>query len=159
MLMSEVLDHVVHPTLIHLSQAVPRIHSIAACRLVTCTAHVESLGEYLSQIGGGPGRGIFQIEPATALDVLDRYLETRDALDEAVWELRTDQDLAFQLASNLSLGAAICRIKYWMSPDPLPDASDAVGMGAYWKKIYNTAGGSGDPDHFSDAYSDLYLGD
>ena len=83
MLMSEVLDHVVHPTLIHLSQAVPQIHSIAACRLVTCTAHVESLGDYLSQIGGGPARGIFQIEPSTALDIIDRYLPDRDALDES----------------------------------------------------------------------------
>ena len=157
MLMSELLNHVVHPVMMRLAKVEPRIHSVAACRLVTCTAQVESLGDYLAQIGGGPARGVFQIEEPTAVDVLDRYLLKRHDLAGAVWDLRTDQDLSEQLATNLALQAAVCRIKYWMSPDPMPDAEDAEGMGQYWKKIYNTAGGAGDPVHFQEAYEDLYI--
>ena len=155
--MHEVLDYVVTPTLERLARAEPRINSEAARRLVTCTAQAESAGDWLRQIGGGPARGLWQIEPPTAIDVLDRYLETREALDEIVWELRTDQSIDEQLVTNMALGAAICRLKYWMSPEPMPDEDDAPAMGRYWKQIYNTAGGAGDPAHFTAVYADLFL--
>ena len=60
MRMTELLNHVVHPTLLHLSKVNPLLHSQAACRLVTATAASESAGDYLKQIGGGPARGLWQ---------------------------------------------------------------------------------------------------
>ena len=157
MRMTELLNHVVHPTLLHLSKVNPLLHSQAACRLVTATAAAESAGDYLKQIGGGPARGLWQIEPPTARDILDRYLKQRGYLEESVWELMTDQTLEDQLVTNLALGAALCRLKYWMSPTPMPYADDAQGMGGYWKDIYNTAGGAGVPEKFEAAYRELFL--
>jgi hypothetical protein len=39
-----------------------------------------------------------------------------------------------------------------MSPDPLPAAHDADGMGRYYKRIYNSALGKADAGDFAKHY-------
>lgn len=133
----------------------------AAERLLVGTALAESLiggTTYLRQRGGGPARGIYQIEPATARDVLFRYLAARpDLYDRAErgllrmlpGPLITDEALAFLLTTDLALGTAVARLKYWMDPAMLPGADDLTGLGALWKRVYNTAAGAGDADEFA----------
>jgi hypothetical protein len=149
-------DYVVHPTLELLNEAVPGMHSLAACRLVTATAETESAMMWLKQHGDGPALGLWQIEPATASDVLDRYLNFRDVLRVAVLRIMSDRPTEEQLITNLALGAAVCRIKYWMSPEPLPMADDPVGMGHAWKQIYNTELGAGHAGDFARNYAELF---
>jgi|TARA_R110000824_G_scaffold72427_7_gene184801 hypothetical protein len=149
-------NYVVHPTLELLNEAVPGMHSRAACRLVTATAETESAMMWLTQHGGGPALGLWQIEPATASDVLDRYLSLKPSLNAAVMRLMSDRPTNEQLMTNLSLGAAACRIKYWMAPAPLPDPDDARGMSEYWKTHYNTPLGAGHADDFARDYADLF---
>ena len=48
------------------------------------------------------------------------------------------------LTSNMHYGAAICRFRYYRTPEALPDEEgDLEGQAAYWKRYYNTPLGAG----------------
>lgn len=133
---SEVID----PTLKLLD-----LYSPAASNLLLGTALVESGLEHRKQIGGGPARGLFQIEPNTFHDVYGRYLKTRQSLLARVNSLLTPQmPPVDQLWDNDRLGCAIARIRYRYAKEKLPDADDAEGLASYHKKYYNTSAGKTD---------------
>lgn len=123
-------------------------YSVAAMRLVIGTGLVESGYVALRQTGGGPALGFWQMEVATEQDIWATYLPSQPGFDAQLRQLvtpycpRTDQ-----LVWNLQYAAAMCRIKYYRSPQRLPDASDLEGMAAMWKSVYN-AGGKGDAHVF-----------
>lgn len=50
------------------------------------------------------------------------------------------------LLTNDAYAAAMCRIRLYRSPDPLPDADCAVALCRYWKLVYNTVEGAGQVD-------------
>jgi len=154
-------DHIVDPTLRALD-----MHSEAASRLMVGTALVESGLDYLAQIGGGPALGVFQIEPATAYDVIYRYLGQREELRRrvATWlcydplglvhtlPSGAETELQRRLKGDLYLGCVVARLKYWMDPRPLPHESDIPGLGGVWRDWYN-AGGKGTVGKFVSAYN------
>jgi len=127
-----------------------------AVNLVLATGIVESRYEYIKQMGDGPARSFWQVEPATAVDNLAHYLKHRTSLmkkcasasmvdlkhwqnyDEKVWE-----DI---LEKNIAAGIIHCRLKYWRVPKRMP--SSIEGQADYWKKYYNTEGGKGEREHF-----------
>ena len=128
------------------------LHSAAASNLLLGTALVESGLVHRRQKGGGPARGLFQIEPATFHDVYRRYLPRRTGLLARVNGLLfPDCPPADQLYDNDRLGCAIARLKYWMCPLPLPPADDLPALAAYWVRHYN-AGGKGTIEKFIAAY-------
>ena len=47
------------------------------------------------------------------------------------------------LAANLLYGLAVCRVIYYRRPEPLPEAGDIEGQGAFWKQHHNTPFGAG----------------
>ena len=51
-----------------------------AVNLVLATGIVESRYEYVRQMGDGPARSFWQVEPATAVDNLMHYLKHRNWL-------------------------------------------------------------------------------
>ena len=51
-----------------------------AVSLVLATGIVESRYEYIKQMGDGPARSFWQVEPATAVDNLAHYLKHRSSL-------------------------------------------------------------------------------
>lgn len=148
----ELLLHVVRPALAHIN-----MRGTTAELLVLTTAFVESGGREIDQTVGsassdtilGPGIGLWQVERATADSLWDHFLKYRPALRDAMngmlapWPNRTAQ-----LATNLCYGAAMCRLKYRTSPDPLPPAPATLqeacspqyvqALGRYWKAGYNT---------------------
>lgn len=140
----------IQPALLALGAVEPRMAARPAGLLLLGTALTESHLQFVDQIGGGPARGFFQIEPATFDDVYGRYLMTRKAgLLGAVGGLMVPGLPADgQLRGNPWLGAAIARLRYWMAPAPLPRADDLDGLGRYWKRHYNTAAGAGRPETF-----------
>ena len=126
--------------------------SPAASNLMLGTALVESGLEHRKQIGGGPVRGYFQIEPATFHDVYGRYLKTRQSLLARVNSLLTPlMPPVDQLWNNDQLGCAIARIRYRYDPKPLPDADDVEALAAVWVRTYN-AGGAGTVSKFVNAW-------
>lgn len=143
---------IVRPVLEHLMLASP-----AAENLLVGTAAVESGLRRLTQAGGGPGVGVYQIEPATHADVWHNYLAFRPALSARVREMISakpwlSSDPSQELYGNLYYAAAMARIIYLRAPRRLPEADDIEGLALYWKTYYNTPKGRGTPLAFMMAY-------
>ncbi len=131
---------IVRPTLSSLG-----LHSAEAEELLVATALHESAGlRWLAQRGGGPAKGVFQIEPATHDDIWESFLRFRPRLAANVAALAAPRPSRHdQLATNLAYGCAMARVHYLRVPEPLPAADDLHGLAAYWKAHYNTARGAG----------------
>lgn len=142
------------------------LYSTHASNLVLATAWVESDGlSAIRQYRGGPARGLWQVEPATADDIVNRYLQARSKAalrhrlaDWVHWyQLSMGKvergELRQQLTGNLYFGAALCRLRYFMSPAPIPETAD--GYAAMWKKVYNTHLGAGTEEGFLRKYATL----
>ena len=142
-------DQVVRPVLQSLA-----LDSPAAELLMLGTAAQESNFKFLEQISGGPGIGLFQMEPRTYHDIWDRFLATRP-----VWNARarewshnssipgTSRPIAAEMAWNLRYAAAMARIHYYRVPEALPVAQPEA-VARYWKRYYNTIHGSGSVEQF-----------
>ena len=137
--------HVIRPSLVHLE-----LWSSAAEVLLLGTAIVESNLRWLVQKKGGPGLGLYQIEPATHKDIWETYLtkETKNKLKAKVIWLTSRAPLNEQLVSNLAYATAVARIIYWRKPNALPEIEDVAGLAKYWKKHYNTHLGAGKEEDF-----------
>ena len=142
----------------------------SAVALVHRTAIVESLNfEYLKQKGAGPAKGFWQIELATAIDLLGRYLvrpskaRLRDEIKyatginlwyddggEVILAQGTIPYIPHYLETNIALGIVLCRLRYWTQPGSGPIPHDIQGQAEYWKRWYNTPGGGGTVEHFVD---------
>lgn len=139
-------DLIVRPVLEQLD-----LYSLAAEQLVMGTAAQESgcfryIRQHLGKGKHGRGRGFWQIEPATAVDLIPRAPKLAS---EAIYRLMIPGlPLETQLEGNLYLGAALCRLKYRDDPNPLPVAGDVGAMAETWKRCYNTYKGKGKPAEF-----------
>ena len=140
-----------------------------AVTLVLRTGAAESGYFNHLQIGGGPGRGLWQLETNTAKDILLRYLlkSNKSDLRKTVEYLlgmpsQFDKDgkrfggveafndshlLDVHLRGNEVLGIILCRLKYWPVMHPLPHARYVDLQAQYWLKWYNS-GGAGSIEHF-----------
>jgi len=128
-------------------------YSPAAENLVLGTALQESNLHYLVQLGDGPARGLYQMEPATHDDIWRNYLAYREEMRERVLSfLVGGRDRAEQLVWNLGYATAMCRVHYMRVPAPLPDAADIRGLAVYWKQHYNTPLGKGTPEEFAEKF-------
>lgn len=147
------LELVVRPALASLPA---HLATPAAEQLVIGTAAVESKLTWLRQLPNGPAVGLFQMEPATFRDIRDRFLLGRPAFARA-FELAAVAVVpeADELCWNLRLAALCCRLRYAMSPRPLPPAGDVPALAREWKATYNTHLGAGKPEHFEQAWATL----
>ncbi len=138
-------EHVVVPALDYVG-----LYSKVAERLVVGTALVESYDlQYIQQLGNGPARGLFQMEPDTHEDIWGNYLRYRPDLADKVRALmQIGRDGLEQLYGNLDYQAAMCRVHYFRKSQPLPDEDDLEGLARYWKDHYNTRLGAGTIDGF-----------
>ncbi len=135
--------YVIRPVLGRLARCDARLGGAASEQLMLGTAIAESELNALAQ-RGGPALSMFQIEPATFADIYGRYLRLRPRLLTAVRAFMFPELAPLeQLAGNQHLACAIARVKYWMSPRPLPAPGNIDALGAYWKAHYNTSHGAG----------------
>lgn len=149
-------DHIVVPALGHIGA-----YSRNAEQLVMGTALAESGLSFIQQIGNGPARGFFQMEPATHDDIWENYLPRKlELVNDLKSLIIRDMNLLDQLHGNLYYAAAMCRIHYLRFREPLPEEDDWPGFAAYWKKYYNTRLGAGTVEGFlqkARPAKDLYL--
>lgn len=115
-----------------------------AIELLMLTAAQESgMGTYLQQIDG-PAFGIYQMESGTHKDVW-RYLKNKPMLRGKVTQFMSQRNFNDEeLIWNLAYATAICRVKYYMVPEPIPET--LTGLAKYWKQYYNTQSGKGTID-------------
>ena len=121
------------------------LYSANACELLMLTAAQEShLGHYLKQVGNGPAKGIFQMEPSTERDIWKHFLEYKPDLKRRVIALMGEANWHdLQLTGNLLYQIAMARLHYYRRPEALPDRENIVAMAQYWKAHYNTHLGKG----------------
>jgi hypothetical protein len=133
---------------------------LAAEQLVLGTGIQESLLVVRVQSGGGPARGLFQMEPATHDDCWTNYLKFHEPLANLVRQTLAvgQQAEAATLAVNDRYAAAMCRVRYLRVNEDLPPANDIPGMANYWKQHYNTPLGAGKPEEFLQKWP-LYVDD
>lgn len=141
----QLLELVIRPTL-----AAVGLGGAAAEQLVLGTAAAESGLVHLKQLGKGPALGLWQCEPATYGSLWRDLLDKRPGLRHAVLELGpyVNPPAPARLISDLSLGAAMCRVRFLWDPHPLPAPGDVRGLAETWKRAYNTRLGAGTAEHF-----------
>ncbi len=131
---------VIRPALVRLG-----LWSLAAERLLLGTALAESWLGFLKQ-KPGPALGFYQMEPATHFDIWKNYLVYRPGLALKAKGLAAGLPRAEQMAWNLFYATAMARLQYRRDKHALPD--DLVGLGAYYKRVYNTYAGKGSAASF-----------
>jgi hypothetical protein len=153
-------DLVVRPTLAYLGLPGGEV----AERLVMGTAAQESKLRHIHQLGRGPARGLWQMEPATFADLWERTDE-RVAEGARYWLGKSLRQLVAkhpepvdQLIGNLYLGCAMCRVHYYMRPFNMPTVATVRDLGAIWKQHYNTVKGKGTVEEFVGNYRALLAG-
>lgn len=120
-------------------------------------AAAESSLTHRVQIGGGPARGLWQMEPATALDIFQNYLQYKPILYErlcAIWlNLSLEQlihpsteEMEYHLEHYDDFAFVMARSHILRDPQPIPDTVE--GQAAYWKRVYNTPAGKGTVEHY-----------
>lgn len=137
--------------------------------LLVFTAATESMGgKYLHQ-HKGPACGIYQMEPRTIVDTVDRAFVRWGS----VWKYNTilhhifalynvqseDADvtlLAQEVCGNMLVATALARLYYYYVKSALPAADSPGGMAGYWKLHWNTPLGRGVPTLAVEKYH-LYL--
>ena len=140
--------NIIRPTLRYIGS---QYDSTEAEQLLLGTALQES-GHFIYRIqrggrGGGPGRGIYQIEESTVKFIYDKYLFRYPFLRLKIASLKTfTDDNMYNITYNDSFATAIARIKYWYQPESIP--KDILGQAYYWKKYYNTYRGKGQPEEY-----------
>ncbi len=131
--------------LIHVVLGEIGLYSEDAVELLMLTAATESnLGYYLVQKGGGPARGIFQMEPDSENDIWVNYLRYKPKLKGVISEaFPISGSLLDEMEINLGYQIAMARIHYLRVPEKLPSKKDTHAMALYWKRYYNTYLGKG----------------
>jgi len=121
-----------------------------AVNLIYETGMAESGYRALVQKGGGPALSFFQIEPATAKDIFNNYIEYREPLVQALILFGVDpMDLDFSVKTNIAVAVCMCRFHYRRVPSAIPKTKE--GRAKYWKKHYNTKLGKGTIEHYLEA--------
>jgi len=120
------------------------LYSDAAVNLLLGTAAQESgFGTHLRQLGGGPGVGCFQMEPATFEWLQGKY--------NSKYLYLADKQCA-DMEHDLKLAIIMCRLRYWVAPRSLPGPEDLLGLADMWKSTYNTFKGKGTVEEFMANY-------
>ncbi len=129
------LKHTITPALQSIKLWTPE-----AGELLLGTAIVESDLLHRRQLGDGPARSFFQMEPATHDDIWNNFLKYKPDLARAINSLMTspDADKLVDLEKNDTYACAMARVHYQRVPSPLPKAGDVEAMAKYWKNHYNT---------------------
>jgi hypothetical protein len=106
------------------------------------TAATETnLGEYIVQLGSGPGLGIFQMEPATFEDIKVNYLAYHPELRNRIREILGDLDID-ELENDIRAQIIFARLLYYRVPKPIPNKNDIPGLANYYKLYFNTVKGA-----------------
>lgn len=146
------------------SSNIPSFYTVNARNLLLGTIAQESNFKYVKQLGNGPARSYFQIEPATAIDVISNYINYRELLKKELKNISGNKNLTLnnigdELLNNFDLAIFICRMCYYRRNDVVLNDKQKLSekaLAVYWKKYYNTIHGKGSEEEFIKNYQ-LYL--
>lgn len=144
--------------------AIPNFYTENAVKLLLGTIAQESNFIHVKQLGNGPARSYYQIEPLTALDVLANYVEYRQLFKKELNRITggkkiSKNNVADELLNNFEFATFIARTCYYRKSGVV--LSDSVNLSIedlanIWKINYNTIHGKGKVEEFIKNYN-LYL--
>lgn len=149
----EFLTNVIRPTVIEIG-----LQSTAAEQLLLGTAMQESDLVHRRQLGNGPARSFFQMEPTTHNDIWQNFLAFRNELADKITNLLTSPtaDKINELENNDRYACGMARVHYLRASAALPAAGDIEAIAEYWKKHYNTPLGAGTAAQFVDKWQKAF---
>lgn len=113
-------------------------------------------GKWLRQVGGGPARGICQVEPSTSYDNWHSFLRYRDELRYKVTAATGVSPITVPNYTHLEYdpiyNIIMARIWYYRQPTPLPASGDLIGQAHYWNNEYNCNNAHGTPQEYLDCW-------
>jgi len=126
-------------------------------KLMIGTSSTESNFTLRDQLGGGPAKGLFQMEPNTAKSIYNDFLKFRpktySKLMEIVFKLGsapffipTDDELKHLLRWYDDYAFVMERLRYLWIRAAIPE--DLTEIAKYYKLWYNTPQGKGSPEKF-----------
>lgn len=131
-------DEIIRPTLEDMG-----LYSESAVVLILGTFIIESNLEYVVQLGGGPARGLGQMEKITHRSIWDDYLEYKPVLRNRLIRLCPGAHPLGRVIWDQRYAVIMTRLKYLPFPRALPSPTNIRGHGRYWKDCYNTPLGKG----------------
>jgi len=155
-------EHIILPALVALAEFDERMNTSVAVDLLMGTAAQESrLGHYLVQKGGGPAKGIFQMEGDTHRSLWEFYINRKghEKLRVIMLDFVPSNCIKEGIPNEKELiyhpvyAAAMTRVHYWQFPDSIPD--NLEGQAGYWKRHYNTERGHGTVIEYIQRYKEL----
>jgi hypothetical protein len=154
----QLLDFIIIPTLQYMGHG---YNSKNAQMLLLATAAIESkCGYYIKQING-PALGIWQMEPATHVDIWGNCDALRgEEVSELVVNLTLEKSIgghSENLIPSPMYACAMARLKYSMDKAPLPDHNDKKAIYREYKRIYNTPLGASTFEKFKAAWFECGL--
>ena len=120
------------------AMAALELSSPSASMLLLGTAAIESGFTYVRQLGGGPAVGLFQMERPTFDYLCKGFLVTkrRHDLRRRLLEIAGGYEPDyFDMVTNHKLAAALARLRYYVSPHPIPVTVEEQAF--YWCRVYN----------------------
>jgi hypothetical protein len=106
------------------------------------------------------GRGVYQFDGVRFNDIRDYLIVQRKdihkiIIEEFGFDMRY---IGFNSALDHSplLNSVLCRIGYYMKPEPLPYVGDVIGQAAYYKKHWNSSIGKSSPEKYIEALAHGY---
>lgn len=135
--------YIIRPTLVNnflWSQSAEEI-------LIMTAAHETHAGKWLVQRGGGPAKGIYQMEPRTYDDIRQK-VSLNPKLKLAIDISYNPNDVVW----NLQLATVMARLQFWRFPKPLPKAHEVYKLAAYYKEFYNTESGKATVENVANNY-------
>lgn len=121
--------------------------------LVMIAAHESKMGKSIRQLGGGPGRGLWQVELGTLQDNYKNFINKRqDLLREIAGITGVDGYSEDALQFNPLYGCIQARLKLYRAPGKLPFRGDVRGMAEYAKAYFNSTLGKATPEKYINDY-------
>ena len=137
-----------------------KFYSEGMHKLLLGTIAAESeYGKFNRQIGGGPARGIYQMESATANDIWNEYLAyhpvLRSKVKKSLWK---NVDLKTQLRYNIEYQTLMAVIHYKRAEEKnnikIEDDASRWSCAFYYKKYWNSYKGKGSTVKFFRKYGE-----
>ena len=120
----------------------PVMNSPKATAMLLSIGMQESKFRERRQVGGGPGRGVFQFERGGGVKGVMTHEDSREYLRAALVALRYEVAigqtlLVYQALEHNDVLAVVCaRLLLWTLPAPLPERDDFDGSWAQYKSSW-----------------------
>lgn len=127
-----------------------------AVPLLLGTAAQESRLRFFRQLGAGPARGLWQMEPATELSHWQWLADKPYMCASIIERCGVAAASAMHLEANIPYQILLARVHYYrMDPDRLPLLDDLMAQARRWKRYYNTPAGRGTEAQYVARYREL----